>query len=229
MGKSAGVAALVGLAVSMAALALVPSAAAADAIEVHTSDFIADGSRTNFAGFESLPWVGYTPLHIEDGIRIEQVNPSTSGIYSGYNYWGNGSDRSWYPNGGDYGYTDIQKVDGTEFFQVGFLRGSGFYDTGALKFYYELWNDGTFVQSGVMSHSGQAHYLGFSGGGFDEIRMRDAYYNDVPGFGGYNALAIDSIEVGAKPVPEPGTLVLLGSGVMGLIAASRRRRASKVA
>lgn len=30
-----------------------------------------------------------------------------------------------------------------------------------------------------------------------------------------------------RPVPEPGTMVLLGAGVMGLVAARRRRNASK--
>ena len=65
-------------------------------------------------------------------------------------------------------------------------------------------------------------YLGFSGGGFDTIRVRDATAIS-PGGDPMTALTLDSIELnGIASVPEPGTLALLG--IAGLAGAATRRR-----
>ena len=49
------------------------------AIVVHTSDFIPDGSRTHFNGFEAIPndgtfYTGGNGPYAEGGITVEQIN-----------------------------------------------------------------------------------------------------------------------------------------------------------
>jgi hypothetical protein len=94
---------------------------------------------------------------------------------------------------------------------------------GGLTLYYELALGGSVLQSGSLATSTAGHWMGFSGGGFDEVRIRDDYSFTSSLTGGLNAFAIDSIKV-TSPVPEPETyaLLLAGLGVMGFIA--RRRR-----
>lgn len=194
----------------------------AAAISIYYVDFIADGSRTNFNGFESIPNGGtyYTggTVYDEGGIRVSQINgdPPPDIWVTGFHPEG---DFGWYPNNGDYGYTKITKVDGSGFYNVGFLYGTGWY-FGATT-HYELYNLGVLVLSGSLQTPPwpTPSYLGFGGGGFDEIRMRD---DD-----GYNAFAVDSIELNngtAPPIPEPGSLLLLGTGLIGLGRAWRKRR-----
>ncbi|MFI5176901.1 MAG: PEP-CTERM sorting domain-containing protein, partial [Terriglobia bacterium] len=40
----------------------------------------------------------------------------------------------------------------------------------------------------------------------------------------YSALAVHSGDVGAIPIPEPATLLLLGSGLIGLLGFKRKFR-----
>jgi hypothetical protein len=136
----------------------------------------------------------------------------------------------WYPTGGDFGYTSIARTGGVDFESVGFLRGSGYTDTPVLGLYYELFDNGSLVLAGTVAHNGflAGSYLGWSGGGFDEIRLRDSLLVGVDSLSGYglNALAVDAIELSGgrvadpTPVPEPATLLLVGTG----IAAVARRR-----
>jgi len=206
------------------------SLSVATAATIHTTDFIADGARTNFMGFESLPAMGsYGAFHEENGIRIEQVNGDLNGIQTNYTAWGGEGGRAWYPSGADRGYTSITRVGGGEFFDVGFLRGTGFSTAYTVVLYFELWDDGALVQAGSLGHQYSAAFLGFSGGGFDEIRVRDGRVSSTSSFydNTLNALAIDSIELAGAPTPapEPSAIVLLGSGILGLIVFGKRRRA----
>lgn len=209
---------------------------------VHMSDFINDGDRTNFNGFESIPvtseasgnqhYSGGNGPYIEDGISVEQVNgdgdnsiwtsnlgPGSPGIQIGL--------RSWYPNGGDNGYTQITRSSGVDFINVGMTIGSGSYpelESLPIQVFYELLNKGNTILSGnyIADH---AHYLGFSGGGFDTIRLNDCYSCNVLTTtvtdGHLQALALDSIEVSA--VPEPSTWLLLVSGLAILVTRKIRR------
>ena len=82
-------------------------------------------------------------------------------------------------------------------------------------------NDGALVMTDTTPQTHDTPwYLGFSGGGFDEIRIRDGEVGTVTGFydGTDNALAIDAIETA---VPEPTCISLLALGTIALV---RRRR-----
>ena len=75
-------------------------------------------------------------------------------------------------------------------------------------------------------YDGGPDYLGFSGGGFDTIRVRSATrHGGTVTDAGHNALAIDNIETQSAAVPEPSTLVVFSSlSLTGIAAAAFRRR-----
>jgi PEP-CTERM motif len=207
--------------------------ATARAITVHIQDVIGVGSRTAFNGFESIPndgvfFTGSFP-YTEDGISVAQVNGEGPG-----DIWvkclacfGGQFDGafSWYPSAGDSGYTRITHLSGGDFSTIGFTTGLGaLFARSSIDF--ELLDDGVSVLTG--SIPGTLGYLGFSGGGFDEIRVRGFPISSPT----LNVLALDSIEEAAvpepgptptptpaptpTPVPEPGTMALLGFALAGL-------------
>ncbi len=89
-----------------------------------------------------------------------------------------------------------------------------------------LHTHGGLVVSGELLHGSESAgtlYLGFSGGGFDEIRARDGVSTGLTlQDGSNNAFTIDSIELASGSVPEPTTLLLLGIGLAGLGFTRRR-------
>jgi hypothetical protein len=206
-------------------------------VTVHTSDFIADGSRSGFNGFETYTSeISYEPSHAEDGILVEHVGDFRD-VWTVSNYFRQGFEgqHSWYVDHNtpiDTGYERITLSSGAAFDAIGLIAGSGFggycvYDCDEvatfLTFHYALLYQGVEVASGTLSHHPNGHYVGFSGGGFDEVRLWDSSQYGWPG---QTALMLDSIEViAASPVPEPSewALMLVGLGVVG--TAHRRRRA----
>jgi hypothetical protein len=195
---------------------------------VEFSDFISDGDRTGFNGFEAIPndglhYTGGAGPYDEGGIRVEQVNGDFGNdIWISY-FFPEGS-LGWYPDGGDFGWTRITNTDGSDFNDVGFLRGSGYGDAGT-TLGYELRLNGATVLSGTTANTnngGLGLYLGFSGGGFDEILLADAPGLSFVGDGSLNALALDAIEVRGGVIPEPSSIALLAIGLV--IGCGYRRR-----
>jgi hypothetical protein len=118
---------------------------------------------------------------------------------------------------------------GSAFQNVGFHYGTGGV---AATILYELLDDGAVVLSGSAPLTGGANYLGFSGGGFDTIRLRDTQAGAGGSVtdGSYQGLAVDNIEIqGANVAPEPSSLALLGLGAAGLLdyAGKRRKKAAR--
>lgn len=193
---------------------------------VHTSDFISDGFRSQFNSFESIPndgvhYTGGSGPYVEDGIGVQQINGDAgNAIWVTYSPNGKDGAYSWYPDGGDFGYTSLTLSGGMDFGNVGFLIGSG--NSGHNTAYYELWNDAALILAGSVVHQVGFHYLGFEGGGFDTILLRDGPSGHAVKDGTHNALTIDAIETQANHVPEPTSLALLGLGFAGL-AFSRRK------
>ncbi len=206
---------------------------------VLNTDFIADSARTAFNGFELAPatfgdrYTGSFP-YVEQGIAVSQIDGAPPiGIWltcgavraAGYCFGKTGADGhySWYPNGGDTGYTKIAKSDQTEFESVGFAIGNAYTSVAATFVSYELFEHGTSVLAGrvfIPFLSSDRGYLGFSGGGFDEIHVSERWLS-----GDVNVLAIDSIELAvASPVPEPGPAALLLLGSIPILVRAKRVR-----
>ena len=198
-------------------------AAPARATTIHLTDFIPDGSRSQFNSFELIGndgtyYTGGSGPYTEDGITVQQVLGDSGNSIWLTAFHPDGA-FGWYPDGGDGGYTVITRAGGVDFVDVGFFRGSGFYDA-PVTLHWELWDDGALVLSGSVAGLPllAPQYLGFGGGGFDEIRLRDTQ----PNWPGLNAFAVDAIEL-RNGVPEPGSsLLLFGIALAGLRAARKR-------
>lgn len=209
------------------------------AITLQTTDFINNSERTNFNGFEGLPNVGnYGSVYTEDGITVEQVNGEQNDILTIYQSWGGEGANSWYPSSGDFGYTRITRQANSDFVNIGLLTGSGYSNNSPITYAYQLLNNGVSVFSGSLFDASSPNYLGFSEGGFDEVRL-GAYSGNNPSqtLSGFQALAIDSIELSGNPQPVPfefspglGILALGACGAISQLKSKmQKRKALKLA
>ena len=177
---------------------------------LHTSGFINAVERTNFVDFESMgAMTTFGSTFTQDSVTVNQVN----GVLTtcGLSCWLSNSTMTWYPDGGDNGWTEIARADASDFINIG--SGSGFSSSGK-SVQYELLNNGlSILLDFIVTPTSADGYIGFSGGGFDQIRLHNTLSSGSFGDGALSALATDNIELsGTAPVLEPGTLALLGLG-----------------
>ncbi|WP_310489286.1 hypothetical protein [Chamaesiphon sp. VAR_69_metabat_338] len=165
-----------------------------------------------------------------DGFSMQQVNGEPDDLWTNYDGNGAGDGKSWYPNSGDYGYTQISLQSGQNFDSVGLFLGAAGSDGDFLA--YELLDNSTLVASGVLS-SGSSMlsfgWLSITGGGFDTIRLRDGNSSQLSITDGtLNTLAFDKINATvqqtSQSVPEPFTIV---GTLIGGTAALRMRNKLK--
>lgn len=179
-------------------------------------------------------FLGGQPGWVEQGMRTEQINGdggvadiwTTSGLSTTDGF-------AWYPDGGDDGYTRLTRTLGQNFGSVSLVAGIGWLDDeGPSQTAYELLDDGVVVLSGTLPALFNGAVFGFSGGDFDEVRLR-AYRGPLPTFDSCppvpgircNSLWIDSVRLvddpmTTVPLPPVGALVALP---LGLMAWQRRR------
>lgn len=186
------------------------------------------------ATYESAPaLLGGQPGWVEQGIRTEQVggDGGNSDIWTASGL-GNG-DASWFPDGGDDGYTRITRTLGQNFGSVSLFAGIGWLDPdGPSLIAYELLDDGVAVLAGSLAAPFTGGVFGFTGGDFDELRLR-AYRGPLPTFdtcvpvanARCNYLWVGQVRISddptTLPTPPAAALVALGLALLGW---QRRRK-----
>ncbi len=198
---------------------------------VHTADLIPNGTRTALVDFEPLGSItNGGSSYSQAGVNVNQRNGQVNDIWTNCasSCWFGNSTRTWYPNGGDTGWTEISLANGANFDLVGLDIGSIRFSFATVQ--YELLDNGNSVLLGQFTYgSGSDGYLGFSGVGFDTIRLRNSNgaISGVFGNGASNALAIDNIELAtSQRVSEPGALALVGIALLGAALTRRQRKAA---
>jgi len=199
-----------------ACLAALVCAGTAQAATVHLADIVA--APIGVMDFEEAPDLFNGAIgRSGNGIQIQQI-----GGDAGNDIWsasGLGQGRSWYPDGGDNGWTRIRRVGGANFDAVSFFGGSGWINA-PQTLYFELAEDDAVVLSGTLAASFNGSWFGFAGGDFDEVRIRASQgwvtgLLDCPsgGAGGpgnpCNFAWVDDIRIGAAVVPEPPMAALV--------------------
>ena len=235
--------ALIGFVAGVGACVLISGAVSAT-----TTQTFGDGSAVEFvdrsATFDGLDYLhNGTPLsdYTEDMLKIGTEGDSFTGEGPSVQPYANlfhipmdpATQAFYYPYGGNSTWVTIEATDQKKIYALEFLYGNGM-ATGDL--YSVPWGntngyvDWQTLSGGSIVSSGQigpnpilplATVLGFTDpNGFDQLQVMCRI-----GGSSHQALALDNLKVQMTPVPEPSTLLALGSA-LGIFAAMRRKHRS---
>jgi hypothetical protein len=176
---------------------------------------------TNSASFE-----GNTQLlnnYVEDGLLFRYVGTGNNNEcgYAGFDCYDFPTDLSpafagnYLATAGTNSYISISRANGQDFYGVEFAAGSGY---GSLNGYWQTYDDGLRTGAGNFSAPRGAVLGLLDSTGFDEVRY--FAFSTANKQSGFSAPAIDEVRVN---VPEPGTLALLGLGLVGVSFGRKRR------
>jgi hypothetical protein len=210
------------------------SSVQAHAVTLELTNFIS--SPIYFNGFEGIGGSGTYPINTdysEGGITVRgaldpgpyyaHVGTTPTSVFGGM---GNYFFQS-YGNG----YTDIKLTGGGEINAIQFLVAGGWTYPTWLE--YRVLNLGVVVAEGTIQNNGYVYggyqYLGFSGGGFDEVLVQDTWAYSSFDPTQFSAPVIDNIA--ANPTPLPAALPLFATGLsaLGLLGWRRKRKNAALA
>lgn len=138
-----------------------------------------------------------------------------------------------YGRAGNNSFVTIKGTDGVVFKAIDFLLGDGYVSASVTNVRWETYLNGVLTGSGTESSVARGTVVGWTdANGMDELRVAADAFNSQPGFGGFQAIAIDDLRVqfgSPAAVPEPGSLALWGLGTLGAMFARRKRQQMKLA
>ena len=194
---------------------------------------------TLFLGLFLIPALaGATVLTFDDLTQPSLGGDPITNGYGGFN-WANmyylDPDLMSYPSPSGYNAGQISgNVAFNAFARVALVTGgtfdfNGVYLTGA-------WNDGlnigvrgllggvsVYYQEVVVSSTAPT-WFDFNYSGIDQLVFESWGGTDNPNYGGTGThFAMDNFTVNGVSVPEPSTLLLLGSGLLGIVAIGRKK------
>jgi len=204
--------------IGMLALAATAGSALAS-ISTYTSNTSMIGGLTNYADFNNLNNFQSLLNYQEDGLQI-----SADRDYFSWNPPGLDGSEMFYAVTGALELINITLVNGDNFNDIDMQISSGWSPSAIDTVYLwaQLYNNGTLINEfNINAQSGE--YVGFTGGGFDQILIgsyASEQIRDSRNPNARNALALDNISAGTV-VPAPATLLLPALAMIGI----RPRRA----
>lgn len=164
--------------------------------------------------------------YVEDGLVFKYTGIGNNGNcgYAGVNCYDFTQDLSpaflgnYMSTSGNGAYISVRRTDGSDFYGIQFAAGSGYLN---LNGYWQAYNDNVLTGAGTFSRDPGAVLSLRDWRGFDEVRY--FAFSRSGATSGFSSAAIDEVRA---DLPEPGSIALLGAGLLGL-AGLRRRRSHK--